>query len=153
MNPTKYSAVEIKLMSVRECEIESGIINDPQQSLNYWNEAIATSPWFTNDKEHLVVVCLNAKLKAVSHSIVSIGTLNETIAHPRDIFRPAIHLNAYAIVVMHNHPSGDSNPSAADYRITKRLKEAADLLQISLIDHFIVGDQGKYFSFKEAGIV
>jgi DNA repair protein RadC len=88
---------------------------------------------------------------------VSIGTLNETIYHAREVFRPAIALNAYAIFVMHNHPSGNPSPSPADLRITKIIKEAAHILGISLIDHLIVGEltggRSPTFSFKEAGVI
>jgi hypothetical protein len=81
----------------------------------------------------------------------------ELLAHPKEIFRPAISHSAYALVVVHNHPSGDVSPSEADTRLTRRIAEAAKILQIQLLDHVIVGQplagrQG-YFSFKEAGVI
>jgi len=83
------------------------------------------------------------------------GSVSECMAHPREIFRQAMIHSAYAVVVLHNHPSGDPAPSAADIRITRSLREAAALLQINLIDHIILGspDGGRvpYYSFKEAG--
>jgi DNA repair protein RadC len=90
---------------------------------------------------------------------VSIGSLNESIANPRDIFRPAIITNAYALILMHNHPSGDPSPSEADTRLTRRVSEAATLLQISVLDHVIVGNPGwvgnpkGFFSFKQCGVL
>jgi DNA repair protein RadC len=88
---------------------------------------------------------------------ISLGSLNECIAHPREIFRQALVHSAFAVAVVHNHPSGDPSPSAADYRITRSLKEGAYFLQINLIDHVILGspDGGRvpYFSFKEAGVI
>jgi len=88
---------------------------------------------------------------------VSRGSLNESIAHPREIFRPAIAKGAYAIAVAHNHPSGDPQPSEADRRLTRRLAEAGTLLQIPLVDHVIIGaqrgDNPAYFSFREAGLI
>ncbi len=88
---------------------------------------------------------------------VSRGSLNESIAHPREIFRPAIAKGAYAIAVAHNHPSGDPQPSEADRRLTRRLAEAGTLLQIPLVDHVIIGsqrgDSPAYFSFREAGLI
>ena len=88
---------------------------------------------------------------------VSHGSLNESVAHPREIFRPAITHAAYALILVHNHPSGDPTPSDADLRLTRRLNEAAELLQIRFLDHVIIGspDNGRrpYFSFREAGVI
>jgi DNA repair protein RadC len=83
--------------------------------------------------------------------------VNESIAHPREIFRPAVIASAYAVIVVHNHPSGDPSPSQADHSLTRRLAEAAELMQIKLLDHIIIGSQSNhshgYFSFKEAGVL
>jgi len=145
---------EVKIQFVRECP---GLICDrPEKSLEYWENSITSAPWFSEEKEQMIVLILNAKLRTVAHSIVSIGSLSECMCHPRDVFRPAIAMNAYAIAIMHNHPSGDATPSQADMRVTKNLKEAAAMLQISLIDHIIVGSshtETPFFSFKEAGLI
>ena len=156
--PSMFDAApsyEIKVSRVRECP---GVIcSQSENALDYWNKSIATADWFSGERENLVVLILNTKLHVIAHAIVSIGTVNETMCHPREVFRPAIAMNAYAIFVMHNHPTGDSSPSAADYKITQRLKEGAHILGITLIDHLIVGDSagGKYptFSFKDAGVI
>jgi len=83
--------------------------------------------------------------------------VNESIAHPRDVFRPAMLASAYAVIVVHNHPSGDPSPSQSDHSLTRRLAEAAELLQIKLLDHVIIGAPAEgrppYFSFKEAGVL
>jgi DNA repair protein RadC len=88
---------------------------------------------------------------------VSLGSVNESIAHPRDVFRPAIIHSAYAVIVAHNHPSGDPSPSQADHSLTRRLREVAELLQIKLLDHVIIGapaeGRAPYFSFKEMGVL
>jgi DNA repair protein RadC len=108
-------------------------------------------------QETLRIVLLDTKLRLLRVESVSTGTLNETTAHPREIFRPAILHAAYGIVVVHNHPSGDPTPSEADRRLTVRLAEASRLLQIALLDHLIIGsaDGGRlpWFSFREAGIL
>ena len=107
--------------------------------------------------ESLRVVLLNAKQHLIKVVSVSEGTLNEAVAHPREIFKPAIIHSAYAFILAHNHPSGDPSPSEADLRLTRRIFEASKILQIHLIDHVIIGTdtpgQNGYFSFKEAGIL
>ena len=106
-------------------------------------------------QESLRVLLLDARLRLIRAEEITRGSVSECMAHPREIFRQAMIHSAYAVVVLHNHPSGDPAPSAADIRITRSLREAAALLQINLIDHIILGspDGGRvpYYSFKEAG--
>jgi DNA repair protein RadC len=108
-------------------------------------------------KESLRVILLDTRYHLIRVEEVSIGSVNESIAHPRDVFRPAVVSSAYAVIVVHNHPSGDPSPSQTDHSLTRRLAEAAELLQIKLLDHIIIGapsEQGAgYFSFKEAGVL
>lgn len=107
--------------------------------------------------ESLRVLLLDTRHGLLEEIEISRGSLNESIAHPREIFRPAIARGAYAIAVVHNHPSGDPLPSEADRRLTRRLAEAGTLLQIPLVDHVIVGAKiginRPYFSFREAGLL
>lgn len=108
-------------------------------------------------KESLRVILLDTRYHLLRVEEVSIGSVNESIAHPRDVFRPAVVSSAYAVIVVHNHPSGDPSPSQTDHSLTRRLAEAAELLQIKLLDHIIIGAPGEqspgYFSFKEAGVL
>ncbi len=108
-------------------------------------------------KESLRIILLDTRYHMLRIEEVSLGSLNESIAHPRDVFRPAIIFSAYAVIVVHNHPSGDPSPSQADHSLTRRLSEAAELLQIKLLDHIIIGapaeGRAPYFSFKEAGVL
>lgn len=127
-------------------------MENSEQAVNYWQSVITTMPWFIADREVCVAVTLNTRLRATGQSLVSIGTLNESIVHPRDVFRAAVALNAYSVLLMHNHPSGDSDPSDADHRMTRRIAEAGKILQINLLDHVIVGN-GCRFSFKEGGLI
>lgn len=108
-------------------------------------------------RESLRVVLLNAQLRLHRVVEVSSGTLNETVAHPRDVLQPVVQQGAYAFALVHNHPSGQSDPSEADRRFTVRVAEAASLLQVKLVDHVIIGapspGRAGYFSFREAGLL
>jgi DNA repair protein RadC len=108
-------------------------------------------------RESLRLILLDTRYHLMRVEEISSGSVNESIAHPRDVFRPALIYSAYAVVVVHNHPSGDPAPSQADHGLTRRLREAAELLQIKLLDHIIIGapaeGQLPYFSFKEMGVL
>jgi DNA repair protein RadC len=108
-------------------------------------------------KESLRVILLDTRYHLLRMEEISLGSVNESIAHPRDVFRPAVISSAYAVIVVHNHPSGDPSPSQSDHSLTRRLAEAAELLQIKLLDHIIIGAPAEgclpYFSFKEAGVL
>lgn len=99
-------------------------------------------------KEHFVALFINARNKLVQRELISIGSLNEGLAHPREVFEPAIKNNAAYVIIGHNHPSGDPAPSPEDIQVTKRLCDAGEVLGISLLDHIIVAAH-KYLSFRE----
>ena len=92
------------------------------------------------DREHFVMIALDTKNKIIGFHVVSIGTLNETLTHPREIFKAAFLMNAARIILAHNHPSGDPTPSDLDIAITKRLCTAGRLLDVPVLDHIIVGE-------------
>jgi DNA repair protein RadC len=100
--------------------------------------------------EQFGLVLLDTKYRVIRTAIVAVGTLNSTVVEPRDVFREAVQGSAAAVVVFHNHPSGDPRPSPDDVALTARLKASGFLLGIDLIDHVILGD-ARYFSFKEMG--
>lgn len=104
------------------------------------------------DREHFVVALLNTKNYVNALNVVSIGTINETLVHPREVFKPAILANSVSIILAHNHPSGIPDPSQEDILMTNKLIEAGKLLGIPIQDHIIVCDE-KYFSFKEKGLM
>jgi DNA repair protein RadC len=101
-------------------------------------------------QEHVAVIALDARRKILAREWVSQGTLTQSLAHPREIFRAAVKLSAAAVVVGHNHPSGDPSPSPDDFALTRRLREAAEILGIPLLDHVIVTASGGY-SFAQEG--
>jgi DNA repair protein RadC len=108
--------------------------------------------------ESVRVLLLNTRLCLMRHEELFRGTINETTAHPREVIQKALAHKAYAFILVHNHPSGDPMPSDADRRLTRRLKDAADLFNIVFVDHLIIGTPSEsrsqpYFSFKECGML
>ena len=100
------------------------------------------------DREQVMLLCLNTKGEPTHISTISTGSLTASIVHPREVFKTAFLANANKIMIFHNHPSGDPTPSKQDMEITKRLKEAGELMGIELLDHIIIGDQGRYESLR-----
>lgn len=100
------------------------------------------------DREHFRAILLNTKNQVLAIETVSIGSLNSSPVHPREVFKKAVQRSAAAVVLVHNHPSGDPTPSAEDLEITQRLSEAGKLLGIEVLDHLIIGDH-KFISLKE----
>lgn len=106
------------------------------------------------DRETFCALHLNAKGKPLSMSVVSIGELNSTLVHPREVFKASILSNAAAVIFMHNHPSGDLTPSEDDKRTTKQLEKAGKILGIRVVDHIIVGENKEnYYSFHANDIL
>ena len=108
----------------------------------------ASQRLITNQQETFMILLLDSKNRIVKDEVISIGTLNASIIHPREVFKSAIRESANSIILVHNHPSGDPEPSVEDEQITKKLFEAGELLNIKILDHVIVG-KDKFWSFKE----
>ncbi len=106
-----------------------------------------------SDREKFIVICLSTKNEPSCINITSIGSLNCSIVHPREIFKIAFLSNAANVILAHNHPSGIPDPSHEDMEITKRLVEAGKILGIQVLDHLIIGSENSYFSFKEKGML
>ena len=138
-------------------EIHERTLDSPLAVFRYWNEIIAIQPDHEGDKEQLVAILVTTKMKPLGYHEISRGSLNESIAHPREIFRSVIIAGAHGLVLAHNHPSGDPGPSDADKRLTTRIRDAAELLRITLFDHIVIGrpagNHPGYFSFREAGLI
>jgi len=134
--------IKAKIMQVREatgptvrgCESVAGIFEDAARA----------------DREMVFVLTLSQKHRVIDRHIVSMGTLTSSLVHPREVFRPAILDSAAAVVMVHNHPSGDCTPSKEDHEITSRIKKAGDMLGIRVLDHVIVAGK-EHFSFCESG--
>lgn len=99
------------------------------------------------------IFTLNTKNNITGYFEITRGTLNASIVHPRDVFQRALLQNAYSIILLHNHPSGDPAPSDQDITITNKLKEVGKIINIQVLDHIIIGDELNYISFKREGLI
>lgn len=144
----RINIVSIKMVRESTMLYEIRKINSPSDAVEIGKRFLEDS-----DREQLLVCCLDTKNQPVSLNVVSVGSLNSSIVHPREVFKVAILSNAASIILYHNHPSGDPSPSNEDINITNRLKECGKLIGISLIDHIIIGSEDKYCSLKEKGIL
>jgi len=134
----------------------SDIITVRQRPTIHSPHDVATLLWDylkETDREHFVVLFLDTKNTVIGLNTVSIGILDSALVHPREVYKAAILANAAAIIVGHNHPSGDPTPSAEDRRVTERLREGGQLLGIELLDHVVVGEKGRFVSLKERGML
>jgi len=133
-------AAEYKLLKLRETVVGYKADN-PEKIFEYWRDNIETSPQFNPDVEHFVVLWLNTQRRVMGHLFTATGTLDTIHVHPREVFKGAIVANAHAIVLTHNHPSGEPNPSEADIKVTRDFIRAGQLLKIEVLDHVIVGNK------------
>lgn len=105
------------------------------------------------DREQFAIMCLDTKHQPTALHVVSVGTLNATLVHPREVFKAAFLVNAAAILCAHSHPSGDPTPSAEDKEITQRLVDSGCLLGVDVLDHIILGAEQSFCSMKEQGLM
>lgn len=143
---------EFKVVALRECPLpaEMKICDQPQGAVDYWHLNIATNPYFNPECECFAVLLLNTRKRVRGHQLVSFGTMNTILVHPREVFRVAVICSAAGVILLHNHPSGEPEPSEADIKITRNLVRAGQLLQIEVVDHVIVGN-GKHCSLRQLG--
>ncbi|HXT13497.1 MAG TPA: JAB domain-containing protein [Candidatus Angelobacter sp.] len=143
---------EFKVIALRECPLpeEMKICDQPQGAVDYWHLNVATNPYFNPECECFVVLLLNTRRRVRGHHLVSFGTMNTVLVHPREVFRVAVICGAAGVVLMHNHPSGEPQPSEADIKVTRDLIRAGQLMQIDVVDHVIIGN-GKHCSLRELG--
>jgi len=146
--PTAYAPSWFYRVSlVRERAIAGDKVTSPA------DVARVAAPLFDGlDREQFVVLLLNARHSVIGSNVVSLGTVHASIVHPRETFKAAVILGASAIILVHNHPSGETTPSREDLAITKRMVKAGEVLGIAVLDHVILGD-GCHLSFKEAGLL
>ncbi len=126
---------------------ETGSITNPRQAAELFMEELRYKK-----KEYFKVLLLNTKNHVISREEISVGSLNASIVHPREIFSIPLRKSAASVILVHNHPSGDPSPSSEDLAVTGRLVDAGHMLGVNVTDHIIIGD-GIYFSFREKGLI
>lgn len=152
MNDAPPMAKEYKIIALRECPLpeQMKICEHPEQVADYWRMNIETNPYFNPDCECCAVLMLNTRHRVKGHQLVTFGTMDTLLVHPREVFRGAIIAGAAAVVLVHNHPSGEPTPSEADIKVTRDLIRAGQLVKIDVLDHVIMGKQ-KHSSLRELG--
>jgi DNA repair protein RadC len=152
--PSKLAAKEYKVVSLRECPLPESLhlCDTPDKAAEYWRLNVATNPHFNPECECFAVLLLNTRRRVKGHTFVSIGTMDTLLIHAREVFRVAIVSSAAAVVLMHNHPSGDPSPSESDIKVTQDLIRAGQLLKIDVLDHVIMGTAHRT-SLKELGFL
>jgi DNA repair protein RadC len=142
-NKTNYEVPVFRLQLVQEGICEAGPITDPKE-LVLQLEDVAKS-----DREQMIAVFLSTKNQIIGRQTVSIGTLNTSLVHAREVFKGAILANANAVILAHNHPSGDTTPSKEDDQITKAIAKSGEIIGISVLDHIILGANKSFYSYKQ----
>lgn len=147
-NEFKLNMVSVRLVKDAPVYSEHRIVS-PEAAVDVMGEMLCAM-----DREVVCVINLKSDSTPINCSIVSMGAINQTLAHPREMLKASILSNATNVIMMHNHPSGSLKPSRDDTMLTDRMIKVCKLVGIPLLDHIIVGgDNGKYFSFKEKGVM
>ncbi len=145
-------AKELALMTLREQPLpaEMMLVDTPDKAAEFWHATIASQPRFNAEVENFAVLFLNTRRRIKGFQIVSQGTADTILIHPREVFRVAILAGASAVILAHNHPSGESCPSEADIKVTRDLIRAGQLLKIEVLDHIVIGRKERT-SLRELG--
>ena len=146
---TRINFYTLKMVKEDSVPYEVPVIKSPTEVYQAAKQLLALHE---KPQEHFCILCLNTKNKMVGVHTISIGSLNASIVHPREVFKAAILNNASRIICLHNHPSGDPEPSKEDIEITRRLVEAGEIIGIEVLDHVIIGEQ-RCLSMKERGLM
>lgn len=154
VQPFKFSGqpYEYKVVPLRECPTPESLqlCDTPDKAADYWRLHVTANPYFNPECECFTVLLLNTRRRVKAHQIVSMGTHDTILVHPLTVFRLAVVTSAAAMVLMHNHPSGESTPSEADIKVTRDLIRVGQLLKIEVLDHVIMGNPG-HTSLRELG--
>lgn len=144
---TPYTLKTVRIGRVAE---SIGSAGDPSEAVTILRAIFAT---LDEDREHFVILALDARNAARGFKACATGGMSAGCIDPKTIFRDALALGAFALVVAHNHPSGDPAPSPEDRAVTKRLHDGGEMLALPIRDHIVLGDGGRYFSFRREGLM
>ena len=152
--PFKFNSqpYEYKVVPLRECPTPETLLlcDTPEKAAEYWRLHVPSNPYFNPECECFTVLLLNTRRRVKAHQIVSFGTHDTILVHPLNVFRLAVITSAAAVVLMHNHPSGEPTPSEADIKVTRDLIRAGQLLKIEVLDHVIIGNPN-HASLRQLG--
>jgi len=141
---------EFKVLRVRDAVTTASCIDTPERVYEYWKANIPQADWYDPAKEAFVVLILNTRRHIIGHNLVALGSVDSVTVHAREVFRPVIVAAGHAVILTHNHPSGQSTPSDADIRVTRDLIRAGQLLRIEVLDHIIIGES--FSSLRSLGL-
>ena len=144
----RVSIVTLKMVRESSVLYQNRRIDSPRDAVDLLEPFLANE-----DREKFMVLCLDTKNQPTTIHTISIGSLNSSLVHPRELFKVAILGNSNAVVLSHNHPSGDPTPSREDIEVTNRLQEAGKILGIEVLDHVIIGSNSRFVSLKERGLM
>jgi DNA repair protein RadC len=147
-----FNPKEFKVVALRECPLPESMrfCETPDDAAAYWRLHVVTNPYFNPECECFVVLLLNTKRRVKGHQLVATGIIDSVLVHPREVFRVAVISSASAVLLMHNHPSGDPTPSDAAIKVTRDLVRAGQMMNIEVLDHVIIGHATRS-SLRELG--
>jgi DNA repair protein RadC len=147
-----FNPKEYRVTALRDCPVPADMLvcETPDQAAGYWRLHIETHPYFNPECECFAVLFLNTRKRVKGHQLITHGTMDTLLVHPREVFRTAIVTSAASIVLLHNHPSGDPQPSEADIKVTRDLFRAGQLLKIEVLDHVVMG-RPSFMSLRALG--
>lgn len=142
------ACVEMSRRTGEACYEERPLVSTPEDVVRLCGDRMRRF-----DREHFWTLALNTKNRLLRIIEVSVGSLNASIVHPRELFKDAVRISSASIVVVHNHPSGDHTPSGADIQLTRRLVKAGDVLGVEVLDHVVIGASGEHSSLRDLGLM
>jgi DNA repair protein RadC len=158
IKPQPYRAAppEFRAQRLRDIPHDTPLANNPEQLAQFARQAMAGAAWYNPEVEQLVCVSLSTRRRVTGFWLVSCGTIDTILCHPREVFRTAVLVNAASLVLVHNHPSGDPTPSEADVKVTRDMIRAGLVVKIEVVDHVILGHVQSaggrgYCSMRELG--